>query len=57
MVSLFREILKDRYAENFFNKLILQTFKGWLLDEWKSDLDLNPAHEVVNYIVAAASCV
>lgn len=26
------EILKDCYAENFFNKLILQTFKGWLLD-------------------------
>lgn len=22
------EILKDRYAENVFNKLVLQTFKG-----------------------------
>lgn len=24
------EILKERYAENFFNKLVLQTFKGQL---------------------------
>lgn len=34
------EILKERYAEIFFNKLVLQTFKGQLLDEWKYGLDL-----------------
>lgn len=38
------EILKEHYAENFFNKLVLQTFKGQLLDEWKYGLDLNSAH-------------
>lgn len=27
-IFFLEEILKDCYAENFFNKLILQTFKG-----------------------------
>lgn len=38
------EILKEHYAENFFSKLVLQSFKGQLLDEWKYGLDLNSAH-------------